>query len=109
MSGRLKHLIGHILQPFNVPLANRAVNHARLAETASADAAALDFKRHAVLNYLKERNNRFLRVYGVAQIGNNLLLNSLRHVVILRRKVCNRSVLIVSHVIKRRHVHSGNV
>src|SRR5207237_9082600 len=69
VSGGLKPALGDAADVVRVALAGRPGDHADLAETAPARAAALDFGREPSVHRLHERVDRLLRVQHQAQRG----------------------------------------
>ena len=61
------------------------------------------------MDNLRRGNNGFNREIGLVHVLNDPLGHPGRNVFILRRYSGNRTVLVIGHIVKRRHVDSGDM
>ena len=102
----LEHSAGVLLQLLHISFTRRTIEHPCLAETAPADAAALDLQHDSVLCRLDERHDRRQRIRRVRHICHDLFFHGLRGMRIVRRKGFQRPVSLIFCIIKHRDIES---
>ena len=98
------HLVGGAL-------AHRAVRHARLAEAATAGAAAQHLDAETVLDDLHVGNDGLRDRVGGAKVLHHALVNHGPHVLAIARDrvAVRRAGLIMAHLIEGRHVNAADL
>ena len=79
-----------------------------MAEAAAADTPAPHLHRDAILHRFNVGHDHLLRVQPFVQVGHDALGHNSRYIRVAGRVGTDGAVLIVGHVIQRRHVHAGN-
>ena len=106
MSGIPEHFGCSLCKHLQRALPDRTVQHTGLTEAAATNAAALNFQHYTILGDLNKWNQRLLRIKGMGQIRNHLLLNLCRRMGIVGLHGRKGSVLVIRHIIERRHIDS---
>ena len=100
-------LFGKLHQALQAALAHRAVQHARLAEAAATGAAAHDLQHDAVVNDLRIGHGNLRGIGGLVQVSDNGLDHLGRGFRAVGRKGRNGAVLMVGHIVQRRHIDAA--
>jgi len=109
LSRLLQHFRRVLLEDLKAPLAERPVDHARLAEPAAADAPALDLEDDAVLRRADKADERLLRIDRVGHVRADLAAHGLREIVIQGLPLRDEPVLVIRNLIEVRSVDTGDL
>ncbi len=96
------------IQKISIPLTHRAVKKPCLAKAAPAHTATQHLNAGAILDRTNHRHNKISWRRKLVHITNDCFGDHCRHTRLVRSNRADASILVVTHIIKRRDINAGD-